>query len=306
MSADPSATVSSGSSPSPASFDDPIDVAFDRTGRMWVGNYAGSTLLGYRPSDLAAATGETSVEPIVTLTGLGGPNHIQFADTGVLWVAAYDDDAIHAYPPSALITSGTPEPSVTIGGPDIASPTDLAFDARGWLWVANQGNGEVLGYAPEQVRTSGRPTPRVVLRPFPDEQQPPEAIAFDADGRLRVSDYDLDAVLAFDASELRRSGVPHPSERLQLPQLSGPIGLTFDAQGRLWIAEATLGVVAAFSPGQNRPDFTLSGNDLDMPHIARFGPDGGIWIPCFDDTVLRYDVDDVAADGNAQPTLILR
>ena len=42
MSAVPSATVSSGSSPSPASFDDPIDVAFDRTGRMWVGNYAGS------------------------------------------------------------------------------------------------------------------------------------------------------------------------------------------------------------------------------------------------------------------------
>jgi streptogramin lyase len=91
-----------------------------------------------------------------------------------------------------------------------------------------------------------------------------------------------------------------------LPQLSGPIGLTFDAQGRLWIAEATLDALAVFTPGQARPDYTLTGADLSMPHIARFGPDGGIWIPCFDDTVLRYDADDVEAAGKTQPALILR
>jgi streptogramin lyase len=306
-SAVPSATPSSvrSGSPPPPSFDDPIDVAFGRAGRVWIGNYASSTLLGYRAADLRAASGQTTVAPAVTLTGVGGPNHMIFDDAGDMWVAAYDDDAIDMYPPSALSASGSPAPEVTIRGSHIESPTDLAFDGRGWLWVANQGTGDVLGYAPDQLHASGRPPPRVVLQPFPGAQQPPEALAFDAQGRLWVSEYDLDLVLAFDPSQLGRSGTPGPSERLHLPQLSGPIGLTFDDMNRLWIAEATADAIAAFAPGRTRPDLTLTGNDLEMPHIIRFGPDGDAWIPCYGDTVLRYDARDVGAAAT-RPTLILR
>src|SRR5206468_4734029 len=47
------------------SFDDPIDVAFDPSGGMWIGNYRSSTLLVYRPSDLRTASGETSIAPTV-------------------------------------------------------------------------------------------------------------------------------------------------------------------------------------------------------------------------------------------------
>src|SRR5437867_10628278 len=239
---------------------------------MWIGNYRSSTLLGYRPSDLRTASGETSIAPTVTLTHLGGPNQMVFATDGVLWVAAYDNNAIRGYPPAALSKSGRAEASITIAGPQLSAPTDLAFDDRGWLWVANQDTGRVAGYAPAQLQASGRPQPRVVLSPFPGEQQPPEALAFGPDGRLWVSDYDLDVVLAFDRPQLQRSGTPHPSQRLQLAQLAGPIGLTFDERGRLWIAEATLGKIEVFSQdvrGVSDRD-TLKGDMFQMPHSVTF------------------------------------
>jgi sugar lactone lactonase YvrE len=302
-----SAATRSATSSAVPSFDDPIDVAFDRSGGMWIGNYRSSTLFGYRPSDLRAASGEASIEPSVTLTDLGGPNQLAFSADGVLWVAAYDDDAIRGYQPATLSTSGRAKASVSITGRQLTSPTDLAFDDRGWLWVANQGNGRVVAYAPEQLRASGQPQPRLVLRPFPGEQQPPLALAFGQDGRLWVSDHDLDVVVAFDRSQLQGSGVPRPSQRLQLEQFAGPIGLTFDGRGRLWIAEATLGQIDVFSQdAQAVPhrDATLHGNDLQMPHSVTFAPDGGIWIPCYNETVLRY-ASDAASERGAQPTLIL-
>jgi sugar lactone lactonase YvrE len=300
------ATRSATSSAAP-SFDDPIDVAFDRSGGMWIGNYQSSTLFGYRPSVLRAASGEASIEPSVTLTDLGGPNQLAFAADGVLWVAAYDDDAIRGYQPAALSTSGRAKASVSITGRQLASPTDLAFDDRGWLWVANQGNGRVVAYAPAQLRASGRPEPRLVLTPFPGEQQPPLALAFSPGGWLWVSDYDLDVVEAFDRSQLQRTGVPRPSQRLQLEQLAGPIGLTFDGRGRLWIAEATLGQIEVFSqdvPAVPHRDATLHGDDLQMPHSVTFAPDGSIWIPCYNGTVLRYAAG-AESDRGAGPSLIL-
>lgn len=294
--------------PATPTFDDPIDVAFEPSGMMWVGNYRASTLVGFRPADLRGISGSATVEPSVTLTGLHGPNQLVFARNGVLWVASYDDDSIRAYPPSALSTSGTAKASIVIRGSHIAEPTDLVFDGRGALWVANQGNGDVVSFAPQQLEASGRPRPQTVLRPFPHEQEPPEALAFDAQGQLWVSDYDLDVVLGFSPGQLKGSGAPSPSLRLELPNLSGPIGLTFDGQDRLWVAEATGSTLAVFPSGAHghpSPEFTVTGDALQMPHTVVFGPDRRVWVPCYDNTVLRYGAVDLGGTRHPKPTLIL-
>src|SRR5947208_3135385 len=294
--------------PAAPTFDDPIDVVFDPSGMMWVGNYRSSTLVGFRPADLRGVSGSATVEPSVTLTGLHGPNQLLFDEKGALWVASYDDDSIRAYPPSALSSSGTAKASIVIRGSHIAEPTDLAFDGRGSLWVANQGTGDVVSFAAQQLEASGRPRPRTVLHPFPNEEEPPEALAFDGQGRLWVSDYNLDVVLRFGPGQLERSGTPSPSLRLRLPDLSGPIGLTFDTRDRLWVAEATGSALAVFpsgAHGQPSPEFTVTGDALQMPHTVVFGPDASVWVPCYDNTVLRYGAADLGGTQHPKPTLIL-
>jgi streptogramin lyase len=304
----PEATSSTPGTPSSLApvFRDPIDVAFDRTGAMWVGNYRSSTLVRFLPEDLEGASGRSSLQPSLTLSGFHGPNQIVFDRNGMLWVASWDDNAIRAYLPTALSTSGEATATVTIRGSHLAEPTDLVFDATGALWVANQVTGEVVSYTRDDLMAGGRPRPHVVLRAFPAGT--PEAVAFDLTGRLWVSDYYGDMLRAFDSSALAASGRPKPSRLLMLPDGAGPIGLTLDKRGRLWIAEAGVHAIAVFGPnpeGTADPEFTLTGDALDMPHSVTFGPDDSVWAPCYNDTVLRYDQGAVESGGAVQPAVIL-
>lgn len=42
-----------------------------------------------------------------------------------------------------------------------------------------------------------------------------------------------------------------------------------------------------------------------MPHTVSFGPDGSVWIPCYNDTVLGYGLDQILAGDDAGPRLVL-
>ena len=85
--------------------------------------------------------------------------------------------------------------------------------------------------------------------------------------------------------------------------------MTVDDRGRVWIAEAGAHALAAFPRGVKatpsmQPAITISGPDLEMPHSITFAPDGA-WVPCYNDTVLRYGPDQIAASTSAPPELIL-
>src|SRR5262245_36436997 len=69
------ATFASGPAPttSTAHLGDPIGVAIDSDGNVWVGDYRNSTLQEYRAGDVAAATGETRPEPALMVSEVGGP-----------------------------------------------------------------------------------------------------------------------------------------------------------------------------------------------------------------------------------------
>jgi hypothetical protein len=41
------------------------------------------------------------------------------------------------------------------------------------------------------------------------------------------------------------------------------------------------------------PELALTSDALDMPHTVTFGPDGTIWIPCYNDPVLGFDGHDI-------------
>jgi sugar lactone lactonase YvrE len=284
-------------------FEDPIDVAIDADGTVWVANYRDSTLDGFPRADLRGISGRTSVAPSVVLSGLGGPNQIQFDVDGNLWVAAWDSDSIDEYAAAALDTSGRPEPIVTIRGAQVRAPTDLVFDDQGGLWVANQSTGSIIRFASADLRSGGRPRPDVVLRAFPEGT--PQALAF-AGQQLWVSDYDDDVISIFEPDQIARSGSPPPAARLLLPDLSGPIGLTFH-DDRMWVAEATADTVAVFpasARGRIDPAMVIRDEACVMPHTVTFGSGGSVWVPCYNGTVLRFEPDG-SRRASGPPSLVL-
>ena len=162
-----------------------------------------------------------------------------------------------------------------------------------------------MRYSGRAMETGGQPHAEVVLRPFPPGT--PEAIAVDSDGRLWVSNYDDDVVAVYDPSQTLRSGSPRPARRLILPALSGPIGLTVDGQGQVWVAEAMANAIAVFASdarGRASPLLTLTDEALVMPHSVTFGPDGSVWVTCYNDTVLRFDGRQLSTP-EVRPTLVL-
>jgi streptogramin lyase len=288
-----------------AGFADPIDVAVDRRGVVWVGNYADSTLQGFSPSDLEGLSGRSSSAPSIVVSEVGGPNQLLFDRRGTLWVAAWDRDAVEGYAAGSLHLSGEVRPAVTIRGRHLRSPTDLALDRNGDLWVAAQRSGEVMRYSARDIATGGEPRPEVVLQPFPHGT--PEAIVVDLDGRLWVSNYDDNVIAVYEPSQIVRSGSPRPAGRLILPPLSGPIGLTVDRLGRVWVAEATANAIVVFASdarGRASPLMTLADEAIVMPHTVTFGPDGSMWVPCYNNTVLRFPARQLRT-SDARPALIL-
>jgi streptogramin lyase len=279
-------------------FTDPVGVAFDRAGDVWVADYRASTLQRFDSSDLAK-TGEVHVQPTVRIADVGGPNQLRYGPDGRLWVVSYDANQIRAYDPASL-ASGSPRPAIVIRGPRIGSPTDLAFDTVGHLWIANQDSGELVAYTAEQLRTSGAPAPATIVHIAGFGSGTAEAIAFDREGRLWVSGYDDDAVVAVAPGDLH-DGSPPIQERLSLATGSGPIGLTVDERDRLWIAEATADTVAAYalSPGgpPRRPSTTLRSPALIMPHSVTFDAAGNAWVPYYDGIVGRYGRPSPGSDG---------
>ncbi len=151
---------------------EPISLAFDAQGNLWVANNAVSSIVEYSVSQLHTSGSPT---PAVTLTSsaVAFPNGIAFDERGNLWVAnsAYDGNAIgHGriveIPVSALTVSGSPAAVVTFtltGGQFGPLPTGVAFDASGSLWFANAFDRLIGEFTAAQIAGGGNPAPAITI-----------------------------------------------------------------------------------------------------------------------------------------------
>jgi sugar lactone lactonase YvrE len=202
------------------SLQSPLALAFDATGRLWVANQDGGTLVRFDGPQLAAGG---PVAPAVVVAGAGHPAAIAFDANGSMWVADNQAQTLSRYDRPQLSSSGAPRPPVVLTGVNasLASPSGLAFDAFGTLWVANLGNRSVVGYDPAQLAASGSPTPRVVLRAADGSLALPVGLAFDAEGSLWVAGAG-GTLTSFDRASLGTTGTTTVSgqERLTVAQRS--------------------------------------------------------------------------------------
>jgi len=171
------AQLTAGGAPTPAviitangtSLVSPTGIAFDGHGNLWVANTAGTTVVRFSPTQLAA-TG--SPIPTVTLSSSGGsldnPYALAFDAGGNLWVSNLGATVVR-FDAAQLASSGSPTPAATIANSSLSNnPVGLAFDANGALWVGDNEGGLVSSTLrrftnPGALTGSVAPTASVVI-----------------------------------------------------------------------------------------------------------------------------------------------
>jgi hypothetical protein len=268
--------------------DDPVAVAFDASGNLYVANQSGYTVSKFAPG---------ATTPTATLTGLLMPWGMAFDGSGNLYVgnsaAQNNNSTISKFAPGATT------PTTTLTGADGVSA--LAFDSSGKLYAANYYNGTVSEFA------AGATTPTATLSGLKD----PDALALDGSGNLFVANMGgvntvsefapgaatPTATLAVTSAPLALAIGPNgnlyvatdapgaavfefaPGATTPTATLSGlhyPDALDFDASGNLFVGNSTSGTVNEFTPGATTPSATLSG--LSFPFALAFDPGGNLYV----------------------------
>ena len=220
-----SVTISSDSS---GSLYNPISLAFDNSGNLWVANYNWSTgtLEKYTPDQLTTTGSPT---PDVTISGVQGPTGLAFDASGNLWVANFNGGSsatLAKYTPDQLTTTGSPAPSVTISGS--SSRMSLAFDSSGNLWASTYGN-TIVKYTPAQLATTGSPTPDVTISADGSGSlSSTHGLAFNSDGSLWVSNGGNATLVKYTLAQLAVTGNPTPDVTISgLPAQPGYSHMAF-------------------------------------------------------------------------------
>jgi len=258
-----------------SSFDDPVSVAFDSAGNMWVADYINSRVLEFQPPFstgmqasivIGHSTFTDSSYAYTGKTGLDGPTGIAFDSSGNLWVS--DLARIMEFSPpfsngmaASLVIGQTGFNTYESGTTSalLYRPSSIAFDASGNLWVADTRNNRTLEFA----------------RPFSTGMNASTVIG----------------QTSFTAT--------HSCSTSQSSMCS-PVGVAFDSTGNLWVTDSlgnrVLEFVPPFASGMNaalvmgQPDFTsaeagLSSGALSLTYNGSyafanvaFDPTGNLWV----------------------------
>lgn len=178
-------------------------------------------------------------------------NSVAFAPDGKLWALDNSGRRLLRYSRAALLEDANPVAEVVIGpignaGEDVF---DLAFFGD-FAYVSQSNFGavnRVLKYPLASLNASGNPLPTILGNADLDT---PAGLAFDAQGRLWVSNFMNDSLV-------RMSTVNGVVDRKYTfaslggrGSLAAPEGLAFDSEGTLWVGNNKEATISAFSAAQ--------------------------------------------------------
>lgn len=260
---------------------DPVAVAFDASGDLWVVDRSNNRVLEYVPpftNGMAASvvlgqSSFTTSTAATTAAGLSFPSGVIAGPGGSIWVADSDNNRVLEYVPpftsgmSATLVLGqssftTGTAAVTATGLDF--PNSFVFTPSGDLFLVDYGNNRVLEYTPpfstDMAATlvlgqSGMTTATAATTAT--GMDGPIGIAMDAKGDLFVSGNLDNRVLEFEppfSSGMAASVVFGQSSFTGSGSGSGATGMSLpcevvvDALGDLWVADQENSRLLEFLP----------------------------------------------------------
>ncbi len=250
----------------------PVAIAFDSSGSLWVADFTLNRVVEFSRSSLASDSPAAELvigqanfsghDPSLTRTGLFRPVGLAFDAAGNLWVADSGNNRVLEYPKDSL-TSNDPPAAVVIGQSNftvssptvLSSPSSISFEASGNLWVADSGHHRILEF--KAPLTTGESPSLEIGQPSWTSYSPgltetklcyPDGVAFDAVGNLWVADECNRRVLEYTKASLIANGSAaslvigqssYTSSSMATTQatISYPASLTFDSSSNLWVDE---------------------------------------------------------------------
>ena len=187
----------------------PLGLAIDASGNIWVANNTGNTVTKLSASGVLIGTFAVG----------GGPSNIAIDSAGNAWVTNYVDSTVIKLSPS-----GSALGTYAVG----SNPRGIAIDSAGNVWVVNSGAGTVTKLSP-----SGS-----VLGTYTVGSSP-RNIVIDSAGNVWVTNFSSNTV-----TKMNLSG----SVLGTYSAGTGPMGIAVDSSGNVWITNnATAGTVTKMS-----------------------------------------------------------
>jgi sugar lactone lactonase YvrE len=258
---------------------EPVDLAFDRSGNLYVAERYAARVVVIRPDGtvaLAAGLLGADGKPMRGFSGDGGPATMARLDgasavtvdaDGNLFIADTLNNRIRKVDRAGTITTvaGTGEQGYSgDGGPAVEArlhwPTGLVVDRAGNLYVADGVALRIRRIAASglisTVAGTGEPglapdgTPAVSAAMGRTDDHLPNGLAFDPAGRLHITDYGNFRIWLVDAEGALRTAAGIGSFTsfgdggpATAAGISGPLDICFDVSGNLYIATHTHGSI---------------------------------------------------------------
>ncbi len=216
-------TTANATAPTQSSLMDPLGIALDKSGNLWVAD-GNKRILEFKPPftngmNASVVLGQpnfTSSASLSTAAGLSFPTELSFDASGNLWVVDQGNNRVLEYEPpfvsgqSARVVLGQADftsavTATTASG--LNSPHGIALDSGGNVWVADTNNFRILKFSP------------------------PFANGMNASMVLGQSNFTSAAI----------AGDPQVG-------VSAPFGIAFDSIGSLFVAEQSVNRVVLFTP----------------------------------------------------------
>lgn len=195
---------------------DPWDVAFDRTGNLFVVDYDHDELFG------EAAVYKITPNGVQTTfaSGMSYPSYLAVDSRGNVFVADYEDGIIYKYKPTgsrATFASG------------LHHPVGMAFNSAGNLFVVDNSAGNIYVGSIYEYKPDGSRGVFAVLNPG----DRPDDLAFDSMGNLLLAD------LGGNIYRYDTSGVLHRHRRTTFGSVPNSAqSLACDSAGNLLVVDA--------------------------------------------------------------------
>ncbi|MFA5137038.1 MAG: peptidoglycan-binding protein [Patescibacteria group bacterium] len=215
----------------------PIDVALDLSGNIYLNNETTNTLSKFSASwvPLAEWEGQTSDFSGARGIGVNTGGEVCVADTG--------NNRIQRFQTDGTYLSTLPTPLVTPVG--FSGPKDIAMESTGKMYVADTGNNRILKYksdntpdwaiglpTPTYSVGAGTPTPIAPTGPY---FLNPYGITVDSQNKIYIADSGYHRIQKFDANGLAEKawGEYGTADNRTEPQFDTPQGMAIEETGTL-------------------------------------------------------------------------
>lgn len=252
-----------------ARFNDPIAVAVDVSGNVYVADFTNNAVRSITPAGVVSTLAGTAgfagaIDGVGTDARFSGPAAIAVDASGVVFVADSGNSTVRRIDRDAVVTTMAASPPLT-GAADgtgrdarFTAPRGVATDGAGNVYVADSGNNLIRKVTPGGVTTTLAGTPGLTgATDGPGASARfslPVAVAVDGAGTVYVADYSNNTIRkitpAGNVSTLAGTAGTRGATNgtSAAASFNGPIALAVDGAGNVYVADSGNHLIRKITP----------------------------------------------------------